>query len=411
MRFYCIFSFTDASVELLVSNDNVLQGIFFQDKEMQDIFSAYPELVCIDATYKLLELRFPVYVMLVEDGNGQSEIAAIFLLMEETESSISCMVNVFKKHNSNWESVRVLMADKDMTERTVFAAGFPQAELLICLYHTFRTFRREIVTDKMGITSGQRSSSLEVLQQLAYATSEESYGTIYKCFCETAPKSVVDYFNEQWHPIHRQWVMGMKYATGNFLNGTNNRLESVNQKLKSVIPRFSSLEDFISNFFLILRVMRSERDHKAALVVQKVPVAFHSSCSKASVNYMKYLTPYAYQLVEKQMSLKDKVKLKQSENSDNFLASSSEGDLSVTASSCMCMSWLSLRLPCRHIFAARGMLGFDLYDENLCDRRWSCTYYKSNQRIFLTDVEQSATAAVDVLELPPPVKRPLSQVC
>lgn len=246
-------------MELLISHDNVLQGIFFQDKEMQQVLSAYPELVCIDATYKLLELRFPVYVMLVEDGNGQSEIVAIFLLMEETELSISAMVEIFKKHNSRWESVRVLMADKDMTERTVFAAGFPQAELLICLYHTFRTFRREIVTDKMGITSGQRSSSLEIVQQLAYAPSEEKYGAIYERFCETAPPVVVDYFNEQWHPIRKQWVMGMKYATGNFLNSTNNRLESINQKLKSVISRYSSLEEFVAKFFLILRVMRSEQ--------------------------------------------------------------------------------------------------------------------------------------------------------
>ena len=33
---------------------------FFQDVQMQQVFAAYPELVCIDATYKLLELRLPL---------------------------------------------------------------------------------------------------------------------------------------------------------------------------------------------------------------------------------------------------------------------------------------------------------------------------------------------------------------
>ena len=47
--------------------------------------------------------------------------------------------------------------------------------------------------------------------------------------------------------------MGMKYSTGNFLNGTNNRLESLNAKLKSVITRYSTLEEFVDNFFLLLR--------------------------------------------------------------------------------------------------------------------------------------------------------------
>ena len=54
-------------------------SIFSQDSEMQQIFKSYPEFICLDATYKLLE--FPVYMMLIEDGNGQSEIAAATLLI------------------------------------------------------------------------------------------------------------------------------------------------------------------------------------------------------------------------------------------------------------------------------------------------------------------------------------------
>ena len=67
-----------ATVEVLVGKSDDLQGIYFQDEEMKQIFRAYPELVCIDSTYKLLELCFPVYIMLVEDGNGQNEVVAVF---------------------------------------------------------------------------------------------------------------------------------------------------------------------------------------------------------------------------------------------------------------------------------------------------------------------------------------------
>ena len=212
----------------MISDSDVLQGLYFQDAEMKHIFSAYPELVFIDATYKLLELRFPVYVMLVEDGNGQSEIVAIFLLLEETEVSISKMMSIFKKYNDKWPSVRVLMADKDMTERDTLAAAFPNAVILICLFHTLRSFRREITMEKMGIMSGQRNMCLEMLQQLAYCISEEAYQELYSRFCECAPPTVVKYFNENWHDIRGQWVLGMKYSSGNFLNGTNNRLECLN---------------------------------------------------------------------------------------------------------------------------------------------------------------------------------------
>ena len=73
------------------------------------------------------------------------------------------MVGTFKKHNLQWEATRVLMADKDMTERDVLAAQFPSAALLICLFHTFRSFRHEVVVDKMGITSDLQSMCLELL--------------------------------------------------------------------------------------------------------------------------------------------------------------------------------------------------------------------------------------------------------
>ena len=396
-------------MELLVNESNVLLGIYFQDEQMKQVFAAYPELLCIDATYKLLELRFPVYIMLVEDGNGQSEIAAVFLLMEETEQSIKSMVGIFKKHNPRWEATRVLMADKDMTERDVMAAEFPSAELLICLFHTFRSFRREIVVDKMGITSGQRSMCLELLQQMAYSTSEENYHDIYIRFCECAPPTVISYFNSQWHPIRKQWTMGMKYKTGNFLNGTNNRLECINQKLKSVITRYSSLEEFIDKFFLILRVLRSERDHKAALVAQKVPVVYHSLTDEDSLSYMKYLTPYAYRFVAKQMDLKEKVQLQEKAN-DTFESMSSEGLITVTSSTCECTSWMSMKLPCRHIFAARSKLGLELYDESLCSERWSAAYYKLNQRIFTLD-DVLDESPIEIAQVSSPKKRALSQVC
>ena len=72
------------------------------------------------------------------------------------------------------ESYTFAMIGKDMTECDVLAAEFPSAELIICLFHTFHSFRREVVVDKMGIISGQYNMCLELLQEMAYATSEEN---------------------------------------------------------------------------------------------------------------------------------------------------------------------------------------------------------------------------------------------
>lgn len=111
---------------------------------MLDTFHAYPEIIFIDATYKLLELGLPTYLMLCEDSNGQSEIIAVCLLVSEDAESMKWMIETLKKANSQWRNTRVLMADKDIGEREVLKKSLPQVEVLICLFHVLRSFRREI---------------------------------------------------------------------------------------------------------------------------------------------------------------------------------------------------------------------------------------------------------------------------
>ena len=60
--------FLPGSVEFLCDEDKNLVGIVFQDGIMKSTFSALPEVLLVDATYKLTELRMPVYLMMVVDG-------------------------------------------------------------------------------------------------------------------------------------------------------------------------------------------------------------------------------------------------------------------------------------------------------------------------------------------------------
>ena len=46
----------------------------------------------------------------------------------------------------------VVKYEKDMTERNVIKEELLQANLLICLFHTLRSFRREVCCDKLNFT-------------------------------------------------------------------------------------------------------------------------------------------------------------------------------------------------------------------------------------------------------------------
>lgn len=67
----------------------------------------------------------------------------------------------------------------------------------------------------------------------------------------------------------------------------------------------------------------------------------------------------------------------------------SEGEQTVSLSCCTCIFNTAMSLPCRHMFALRAMLVKPLFDENLCEKRWTLVYYRGTQRFFPISTEHS----------------------
>ena len=42
------------------------------------MYDRFSEILFVDATYKLNDLRMPLYLFLVEDGNGESEVVGSY---------------------------------------------------------------------------------------------------------------------------------------------------------------------------------------------------------------------------------------------------------------------------------------------------------------------------------------------
>lgn len=101
---------------------------------------SYPEYTGIEATYKLLELRTPVYVMHNEDGNGATQVVCIALLVQEDAPSMQWLLKKLQGLNPVWTQTSCIMADKDLLERHCPKECFPHAKVLVCVYYTLRTF-------------------------------------------------------------------------------------------------------------------------------------------------------------------------------------------------------------------------------------------------------------------------------
>ena len=139
-------------------------------------------------------------------------------------------------------------------------------------------------------------------------------------------------------------------------------------------------------------------------MLQKVKVHCFDEGSAES-DYSKLLTTYSFSFVIKQLQLVKKVKHITDVNG-RYSVTTSEGEKVVSLEDCNCMFRVSMRLPCRHMFALRAQLGEPLFDPALCYQRWTYGYYKSTQRLISSSFDSSSSLLITSVKRR---HRPLSQ--
>ena len=351
--------------------ENTMTGLFFQDARMRQVFAEYPEFLCVDATYKVNDLRMPLYLLIAENGNGQSEIVGVWVVANETEETIQSMVDIFKEQNPKWTDTTTVMTDKDFIEREVFSRSFPDAKLRICLFHVLRSFRREVTTDKMNVNKKQRDALLETIQKLAYSRSLAEYETHQKTLIDRNIPAFDSYYNNSWHPIKEQWVIGLSESTS-LGNNTNNRVESLNQKVKQVIDKNSKFDAFAADLVHFLHMHRTEINGKICKSVNKV-TGISLDEKSPDFQYRRQLTDYAFKLVSSQLANYSNIEI--TETWDGFTCNSNGREYSASEINCSCDFFRQFSLPCKHIFAVRKKKEMDLFEEQLLSQRWTKAKY------------------------------------
>ena len=61
-----------STVEVYMNDEKEFTGLFIKNNIMKVTSAAYPELIIVDATYKLNELLIPLYLNFIVNGKGQS---------------------------------------------------------------------------------------------------------------------------------------------------------------------------------------------------------------------------------------------------------------------------------------------------------------------------------------------------
>lgn len=106
--------------------------------------------------------------------------------------------------------------------------------------------------------------------------------------------------------------------------------------------------------------------------------------------YRQYLTNKASDIVEKEILKINSCQIKKKDSKrERFSFIFNDGKHRVTSAiTCSCLHKSRWLLPCKHIFKTRGYLKLNLFEEKLCDQRWTKKYH--------LEALQSMSSAKDV---------------
>lgn len=349
---------------------------------MRRCLIAWPEILFIDGTYKITDRGFTLLLILVEDSNGKTELVAACLLAREDEQSMRWFLQTFRSENETaCLKVKTVMTDKDMTERKVIREVLPDAQLRLCAYHVLKAFSREVGKESTNLKLAEKNKCLELFSKMVKSESLRTYNENYLKFRKEVPKTVLSYFDKNWHPIKQEWS---KFGIGaqSFFNDTNNRVESFNGHLKKPdkVGVNNPMDVFFTKFFKFEKNRESEIDIEASKIFNE-RLILDVKPNDPLQKYCDLLTPYAFNLVKNEIQAAPYLTLKKLPSGKRIVPSK---DITYTPDldKCNCLHWISYGLPCCHIFAFREACQIDLYDPKLCLRRWTREYYKAHQRVF-----------------------------
>jgi len=130
-------------IRLVVDDHSAVKVIFGQTRTMKETFAKFPEVLLLDGTYSINNCGMPLYSFLAEDGNGQGQIVAMFLLCGEDTEQIKTMVELFCAANPSVAQTHTVITDKDFTEIAAVESVMPHVSLQLCTFHCIKAVQRK----------------------------------------------------------------------------------------------------------------------------------------------------------------------------------------------------------------------------------------------------------------------------
>ncbi|ETK87036.1 hypothetical protein L915_08439, partial [Phytophthora nicotianae] len=221
------------------AKENIIECISIQSARMRTMFEHFPEILLIDATHDTNDSNYKLFSFMVHDAMGKGQHVQHCLMENERKETLRIACRQFKEACSSFDSVAVIMIDKDFTELSVLKEEFPSARILLYPFHVVKYLQEEVAKEKYNLDAWTKKEMKRLIQLLVSAPTEVVYDnviTAMKVVIRTEEKQQLwfRYFDANWTECKERWSSVYRGNVPHMGNHTNNRLESSWQKLKTL---------------------------------------------------------------------------------------------------------------------------------------------------------------------------------
>lgn len=187
--------------------------------------------ICIDATYKLNWLGFPLMVLGTVDRAKRFHPLIYACCSHEAtidfEFIFKSIKTAIKTHFDYEFEPEIMIADGSDAIRNAFFNSFESAKLdIMCYVHVLRNCSKQPFTSK-----STKAQIFVDIGKMHLAPNKATFVMMANLFCEKwveIESNFVEYFRKQWLNAHCNWFEGISQYTPS----TNNGLESHNAQIK-----------------------------------------------------------------------------------------------------------------------------------------------------------------------------------
>ncbi|KAE8968249.1 hypothetical protein PR001_g27853 [Phytophthora rubi] len=228
LREFCQTNGNSAAISMNNSS-GLVHAVCFQTARQKRLFKAFPEVIMVDTTHGTNRNYCKLFSILVDDVFGKGQYVQRSLVERETKENLSFCLQEFKEANPAWEKIRVIVTDKDFSEKDVLAEAFPNARQILCQFHVIDYLRKQ-VGRRCSRGPNDKEEIIGALQLMMKAKSAQAYKMYRQDMLRSLGHNMKDpfyeYFDANWETCKEEWVDYLRDNVPHLNNHTNNRIES-----------------------------------------------------------------------------------------------------------------------------------------------------------------------------------------